>query len=571
MNLIIQRTIKNQTNHQERVKDKDRKDNGIFFTNEITIIDSILSVIEVNDSIFDKKILEPAVGNGIFLLRLLEKVNERYPNKKKVKLFIENCLFFIDIDPEMIGKTKENIALLYEHFFEEKYDGKFNAFVYDFTNKVQSEATLFQETNNRELEPILKTIDFVIGNPPYVTLYGRRDRKRNEIQRINYLNQYKQFPRSLKNGKINYVMLFLEHGLDFLKENGQLSFIIDISFFETAYKHTRKYLLENTRILELENNIANFDGVASGQLIIKLENSSGAGNVASVKDFITGKEQNIRQSDWLNEKDEYKFRFSYSNGTQKILDKINKNATTKLKDLYPKKALRTCAMLLDLEDKFVSTMVNNERKCKSYKYYQGSKAIYSKYCTPISTKFFYYDKKLQDSINEELKQVLIKKGIKNKKRIGLGDPLVYDNPKIFIRQSSKELIATYDETLSAANNSLYVFSLKKSDNESKEYLKFLCGYLNSKIATFYAQKLEIIRYRKGKQPQIKISDLYSIPVPTNKELTRNICQLVNTIYDTDSNRVKFESEIDKLLFNFFGLTLEEEKYINDSISNYLKS
>lgn len=571
MNLIIQKTIENQTNHQERVKYKDRKDNGVFFTNEITIVDSILNIIAINDNIFERKILEPAVGNGIFLLRLLEKVHERYPDKKKIKSFIEDCLFFIDINPEMINTTKENISLLYEHFFNRKYDGKFNAFVHDFTKKVKNENALFNETNNSELEPILKTIDFVIGNPPYVTLYGRRDRKKNEIQRINYLNQYRQFPRSLKNGKINYVMLFLEHGLDFLKENGQLSYIIDISFFETAYKHTRKYLLENTKILNLENNISNFDGVASGQLIMKLENSNGVGNITNVKDFATGKEQNIPQLNWLNEKDEYKFRFSYSNGTQKILEKIYKNANTKLKDLYPQKALRTCAMLLDLEEKFVSTMDNDERFCKSYKYYQGSKAISSRYCSPFSNKFFYYDKKLQDSINAELKQALIIKGVKNKKRIGLGDPLVYDNPKIFIRQSAKELISTYDENLSAANNSLYVFSLKKSDNDSKEYLKFLCGYLNSRIATFYAQKLEIIRYRKGKQPQIKISDLYTIPVPTNKELMKNISHLVNKIYKTQSNSINFESEIDKLLFDFFGLTPEEEKYVNDSISNYLKS
>lgn len=571
MNLVIQKTIINQIDHQAKVKQKERKDNGIFFTNEVKIIDSILDIIKINDRTFNKKILEPAVGNGIFLLRILEKIHQHYPDKKKIKNFIENCLFFIDVDPEMIRRTKENISLLYEYFFDEKYDGKFNAFVYDFTNKVKNEDTLFNETNNSELEPILKTIDFVVGNPPYVTLYGRRDKKRNELQRINYLKHYRQFPRSLKNGKINYVMLFLEHGLDFLKKNGQLSFIIDISFFETAYKHTRKYLLENTKILELEDNIANFDGVTSGQLIIKIENTNGTRNIVNVKDFATGREQKINQADWLNEKDEYKFRFSFSNGTQKILEKINKKAPTKLKDQYPQKALRTCAMLLDLEDKFISTKPDDERHCKSYKYYQGSKAVNAKYCTPFSNKYFYYDKGLQDSINEELKQTLIIKGVKNKKRIGLGDISVYDNPKIFIRQSAKELITTYDESLSSANNSLYVFSLRKSDNDTKEYLKFICGYLNSKIATFYAQKMEIIRYRKGKQPQIKISDLYSLPVPTNKDLVNKVSNLVGSICAEETSKVGLEDEVNNIINDFFELSADEVKYIDDSILNYLKS
>lgn len=64
-------------------------------------------------------------------------------------------------------------------------------------------------------------------------------------------------------------MLFIEHSLDFLKENGKLSFIIDASFFETAYEFTRKYLLDNATIDELQVNIKDFD-VASGQVIIKL-------------------------------------------------------------------------------------------------------------------------------------------------------------------------------------------------------------------------------------------------------------------------------------------------------------
>ena len=117
----------------------------------------------------------------------------------------------------MINKTKNNICNLYQNLFDEQYTGKFNDFVYDFTDKVKIDFTLFNETKNKELENLLENIDYVIGNPPYVTLYGRRDRKKNEQQRINYLNQYKQFPQSVKNGKINYVMLFLEQGLDFLK------------------------------------------------------------------------------------------------------------------------------------------------------------------------------------------------------------------------------------------------------------------------------------------------------------------------------------------------------------------
>ncbi|MBI3585017.1 MAG: hypothetical protein HY096_13865 [Nitrospinae bacterium] len=570
MNQVIYKTIANQTSHQSQISHQSKKDNGVFFTNEIRIIDSILDVIEFNNGIINKKILEPAVGNGIFLLRTIERAYQYYPSKEKIKYFIENGLFFIDVDPAMIRKTKENIAELYKNLFSEQYKGGFNAFVYDFTEKVKTDLTLFNETKNPDLENLLQKIDYVIGNPPYVTLYGRRDRKRNELQRINYLSQYRQFPQNVKNGKINYVMLFIEHSLDYLKKDGRLAFIIDISFFETAYKYTRKYLLENTKIIALENNISNFDGVASGQLIIKIENNLDKKNTVTVKDFFTEETQKINQVDWLNENDEYRFRLNFSDNTQNILEKINKKAPKTLKEQFPQKAIRTCAMLLDMENKFVSTNPENKRGCKSYKYYQGSKALYDKYCIPFGDKYFYYDKKLQDKINDELKEELVKKGIKNKKRIGLGDFLVYDNPKIFIRQSAKEIIATYDKNLSSANNSLYVFSLRKGDNKTKEYLRFLCGYLNSSISTFYAQKMEVIRYRKGKQPQIKTSDLYSIPVPTDLNLIQEVNNLVSMIYKGENKKI-YEEKINSTVNDFFGFSVSEIEFINNSILDYLKS
>lgn len=570
MNQVIYNTIESQKKQQNTLSYQFKKDNGIFFTNEIKIIDSILNIIQFNNGIVNKKILDPAVGNGIFLLRIIEKAHQCCPNKKEIKNFIENGLFFIDIDSKKIEKTKKNICNLYKYLFNEQYTGDFNGFIYDFTEKIETDLTLFKEKKCQELENLSGKIDYIIGNPPYVTLYGRRDRKKNELQRIKYLNQYKQFPQNLKNGKINYVMLFIEHSLEYLKRNGKLSFIIDISFFETAYKHTRKYLLENVKIISVENNISHFSGVASGQLILKVQKSTITNNMVKIKDFHSNKTQEIKQRNWLNEKDEYKFRLNVSDDIQVLLKKINERAPQTLREQFPKKSLRTCAMLLNMEDKFIRERIEYQKKCNTYRYYQGSKSLYDKYCIPYYNKYFYYDKVLQNKINDELKITLAAQGIKNKKRIGLGDFLVYDNPKVFIRQSAKEIIATYDENFSASNNSLYVFSLKKGDKKTKDYLKFLCGYLNSPIITFYSQTKEIIRYRKGKQPQIKISDLYLIPVPTDIFLIKEVSRLVNIIYKNECKKIHVTT-INEIISDFFGFSKNEIKKINRFISIYLKS
>ena len=235
----------------------------------------------------------------------------------------------------------------------------------------------------------------------------------------------------------------------------------------------------------------------------------------------------IEQIKWNNADDEYKFKYSFDERVDKILEKIKLKNNPTLKLLFPKKNLRTCVMLLNMESKFIFKENSLSDDMKIYTYYQGSKGLSEKYETLKNESVFYYNKKLQDKINDELKIELEKQGIKNKKRLGLGETVIYDNPKFFIRQSAKKLIATYTEKPWSANNSLYVFSLRDNSEISKQHLKFVCGILNSNLFTFWAQNLNVIRYSKGKQHQIKVSDLYKIPVIQNDEIKKEIINNVD--------------------------------------------
>ena len=224
-------------------------------------------------------------------------------------------------------------------------------------------------------------------------------------------------------------------------------------------------------------------------------------------------------------------------------------------------------MLLNMEDRFVFEEKKPKKDVRIYPYYQGSKGLREKYAQLENTKYFHYDKVLQDKINDELKAELTAKGIKNKKRLGLGETIIYDNPKIYIRQSAKEIIASYDENPSSANNSLYVFSLRNNDKSTVQFLKFLCGLFNSELITFFAQQRKIIRFSKGKQPQIKVSDLYTIPVPTDVKLQKEISNLVEFIYDkgTTGNQA---DKINNLVYQYFGIDEEEIQIIKASIESF---
>lgn len=569
-----------QKKEEGKMNEDKRKKNGIFFTNNVATVDKIIDVIDFS-TIKNKKILEPSCGQGIIILRILDKFYQQNQDKNSMDNFIANNLIFNDLDIEMIEKTKENIQKIYFNWFNATYEGVFQSFVSDFTlrnNLVKN--TLFEQKNIIILEQFYGQIDYVVGNPPYVSLYGRRDKKQNEQQRIDYLRNYEQFPAHLQNGKINLVMLFLEHSLDFLKPKAQLSFIIDLSFFETAYQYTRQFLLEKTCVEKLITNITDFD-VASGQIILQLsKNQNNKENNVLIYDEKTKQNHTLKQAIWNNPKDEFKFRYSFCDISDEIINKIKNKNDRSILAQYPNKNLRTCTMLLDMEDKFTELKTKNSaiqaNQANFYPYYQGAKSLNSKYDAFKFGKFFMYDKPLQDKINDNLKIELEKQGIKNKKRIGLGETIIYENPKIFIRQSAKELIASLDYGKSAANNSLYVFSLRDNSEKTIFTLKFLCAWLNADLMTFYAQRQQIIRFAQGKQPQIKISDLGTIPLPNDKILQEKIVYFAIQIIDNQTNNemdnqfdiILFANEINKLIFEYYELSTSEISHIQESITNF---
>lgn len=557
-----------QFEYEQELDKIDRKNKGVFLTNSLDIVDNLLNVIEINKDIFTKKILEPSCGQGIIILRLISDIYLYNPDILLIRNFISNNIYFVDIQKEMVNKTISNIEILYKYLFDEEYNENFNGIIWDFTDKILENDLCSDKYRITPFSCLYEKFDYVIGNPPYVTLYGRRDKKENEYQRINYLKNYSQFPKSVKNGKINLVMLFMEHSLDLLKKDGTLSFIIDVSFFETAYKYTRKFLLDNTSISEIQVNIKDFD-VASGQVIIKfVKTSNNIDNNVKIFDHKTNDSYFIKQSIWNNKNDEYKFRYNSCEISKSIIEKISMKNDKTLLQLYPNKNLRTCTMLLDMEDKFTFSKNDDTDFNLTYPYYQGSKSLHEKFGNFEFKKYFFYNKELQDSINSDLKVKLEKEGIKNKKRIGFGETIIYDNPKVYIRQSAKEIIASIDLEKSSANNSLYIFSLRDNSEKTIDFLYFLCGFLNSNLITYYSQEMSIIRFSQGKQPQIKIGDLGTIFIPSDIVFQKSISDLSKLIYSNKKSKQDIFFEINKIIYEYYQLSISEIENVNIKIKDF---
>jgi hypothetical protein len=546
--------------YSENLSNVYKSKNGVFFTTNNEIINNIINIVDVAE-VNNKVILEPSCGNGMLILELMKKIHNYHNSQLVMDNFLKHNLIFNDIDLDILNECIYNIKELYCKMYNQQIDYTLNGFNVDFTKKKDL-------MSSSEIYQYLSKIDYVIGNPPYITLYGRRDKKKTEAERDYFLSTYNQFPKKLQNGKINYVMLFIEHSLDFLKPNGQLSFIIDAAFNETAYKYTREYLLNNYNIDEIIHNISEFDNVASGQIILKISNTKN-NDKTKITDYKTKNEYYKNSLDWKNEETEHKFNFQKEcNLTNQIISKIT-NKTSTIQSIYLNKSIRTCSMLLNMEDKFVSKIsAGYQLNQNEYLYYVGSKSLKDKFYKMKTDKILKYDKQLQDEINNTLKIQLEKEGIKNKKRIGMGDELVFKNPKVFIRQSCKNIVASFDDNLSTSNNSLYVFSFRDNSEQSMKELMFICGYLNSSISTFIAQKTAIVRHFVGKQPQIKISDLIKLPIITDIRVKDQISNITESIYNNSITIDNGIELINKTLNEHFELNKNEIEFIENQISSF---
>jgi hypothetical protein len=88
----------------------------------------------IDSEIFAKRILEPSCGQGIFL-KLLSDIYLKFPDDLLISNFISNSIFFVDVQEEMVEKTKSNIQKLYTFLFDKDFQGSFNGITWILRTK----------------------------------------------------------------------------------------------------------------------------------------------------------------------------------------------------------------------------------------------------------------------------------------------------------------------------------------------------------------------------------------------------------------------------------------------------
>jgi len=201
------------------------------------IVCKILDDIGYNDSnILGKTILDPACGDGRFLIEIAKRIIN-YSPKRELQYNLEK-IYGWDIDSEAIKICLSELNNLIEPYnIEVNWNIQTTNSIFKYSNY-----SLFSQTQEK------RTFDFIVGNPPYIRIQHLDEEQRQYIQ-SNYT--------FCKSGSTDIYIAFYELCLNLLNENGICGLITPNTFFYTETARPMRQFFENHKNLVKITNYAN--------------------------------------------------------------------------------------------------------------------------------------------------------------------------------------------------------------------------------------------------------------------------------------------------------------------------
>lgn len=243
--------------HEQTYSDEHRKLLGTHYTPD-PIVDyivwrSLRPLLESSDCLQDIKILDPACGSGLFLLKAFDILAQHWRNtfdsfgQNEAKHILTNSLFGIDIDEQAVFATRRHLlekALLTETELPQIRD---NITVGDALTLKLPAAQLGLDNRSPDESSIHSHFakhffHCIIGNPPYIRIQNTSPEKREY-----YTSTYETAA-----GRFDISTLFLELSEYLLKDEGRLGFIVSNKILSTAgARKLRSFLLAHFSIEEI--------------------------------------------------------------------------------------------------------------------------------------------------------------------------------------------------------------------------------------------------------------------------------------------------------------------------------
>ena len=536
-----------------------RKAGGVFYTPEYIVNYIIANTVTANE---EATILDSACGSGSFLLVAYQYMLDFYQKKspyKKLTLqqrkdILLKHIYGVDLDEQAVEVAKLSLLLkVLEGISKEEIESTRRKNLHalpSLHNNIKcgdsliDDKTVSEKAFNWEEEfPTVCGIlggkggfDFVVGNPPYVSIRTLTKSFKPELKNYyseNYISAFKGY---------DLYVLFFEKGISLLKDKGKLGLITPNKYCTLDYgEKLRKLIIDNHSLIEI---------VDVSQLKIFPE--------TSVYPYLTF----------------IKKKFDKNNIVKiKVCNDIKK-----LQKLKPKAKLPQTIFNDNNGYNISLHKTENEKKfdlflndiCKVQAGTTGFMATATQECIKDNTK-----KGIDFIVTGNIDRFSIKLGnvrymnekyqkpklVFNSKIITDGKWELYNSPKIVVGGMTKVLEAAFDEEGVAVGVGVYCLT---DFNENPFYI---IGILNSKFATYYFRKHFEAKHLAGNYLAINASQLKRIPFPTNPDRKKQnqIIKLVEQIMELkkeNKNTLRFELKIDEIVYELYGLTNEEINIID---------
>ncbi len=352
--------------------------------------------------------------------------------------------------------------------------------------------------------------DITIGNPPWIESAALNPQDKNAYERIYSSVAVKQY---------DIFCLFIVRCLEILNRKGVLCFITPNRFLTNkSYLATRKYILENSRLVEIDDlGDGVFENVSMPSAITILRNEK-------------VEEYSVRCREGFDNAFNNKGIASLIQGSDLMFS------------IYGSVAEDNIVSLMQRDAKPLGEYLDNARGVEC-----GKKASVVKYAPSSKTRRFLR--------GEDIGKYFVGDGV----FIELGDPTVkykddslYRGEKILIRKTGLGINAVIDYEYRYFLQCIYSFKPKPSCDLSLEYL---LGCLNSKLMAFYYFNVYGEKDRKT-FPHLVQSKVLELPVRAiSKSKQAEIAKLVSRILELNGSEdtSELERKIDDLVYDAYGI------------------
>jgi hypothetical protein len=360
--------------------------------------------------------------------------------------------------------------------------------------------------------------DIVIGNPPYF-----------EISEPSWKDYFKNNFSEVLSGHYDIYIFFYKLAFDLIKDKGVLTYITPHSFLHyTQFENLRKFIYQNSSIIELTNRISNlFENAVVDTSISVLKKSHNENHVAYFSD-----KRNVKGN--LVVESYLKIETSKFDGSTFDINALNnliklrsyENDCVQLGNVV--ESCQGITVYAKVQGEKINYFRNDSNDLNSRKCLRGRDI--NRYENNWDNLYIIYGSHLWCPRN----------------------PMFFELPKIFLRQTASNLIATYVEEPFYCIDSVH--SLIAKDNNFD--LKYILAILNSKLGNYL---YDLIISENGKVfAQVKLTFLRKLPIKkySNQKVLIDLVDEINNSKD-ELLKERLQNNIDIIVYKLYGVKYED--------------